>query len=108
MNNVGAIMEFKTFAEPPNYIHYLGEAIGECTELIPLRSNKYDNTLSKLDRWNEIRAMFRDDKIILKMMAVEPGNLHPNNFYCVEWVQKSRQDLVALAKDKRSAAEHFY
>ena len=52
--------------------------------------------------------MFKDDKVILKMMAVDASTLHPNNFYCLDVVQSKRQDLISKARDKRSSAEDFY
>ena len=88
MNNVGALIEFRTFAEAPEYIHKLGEVIGECTGLIPLRSFKQNTNLTRLERWNEIRAMFKDDKVILKMMDVDPASLGPRNFHCLDVVQR--------------------
>ena len=88
MNNVGALIEFRTFAEAPEYIHKLGEVIGECTGLIPLRSFKQNTNLTRLERWNEIRAMFKDDKVILKMMDVDPASLGPRNFQCLDVVQR--------------------
>ena len=75
-----------TYGEPPDYIHYLCEAIGECTGLIPLRKYKDDRGLTKKERWAEIRGMFRDHKVILKMMEIEPRKLQPNNFYCLDQV----------------------
>ena len=52
--------------------------------------------------------MFKDDKVILKMMAVDASSLHQNNFYCLDVVQSKRQDLISKARDKRSSAEDFY
>ena len=38
VNTTQSVIEMYTFFEPPDYIHYLGEAIGECAGLIPLRT----------------------------------------------------------------------
>ena len=79
VNTTGAVLEMNTYAEPPSYIHYLGEAIGECTGLIPLRTENSDvgKRMTKTERWKEIRAMFNDHQVILKMIDIDPREIPP-------------------------------
>ena len=35
LNNCQSVCEFYTFGQPPDYIFYIGEALGEATSFIP-------------------------------------------------------------------------
>ena len=39
VNTIQSVKEIYTYGSPPDYIHYLCEAIGECTGMIPLRAS---------------------------------------------------------------------
>ena len=72
-NKTRATVEFSSYALPPDYIHYIGEAIGEITLQIPLRTPSIVNDssslkkLSKEERWKEIRTMFYNPEVIINM-----------------------------------------
>lgn len=54
VNICQSLCEFYTFCEPPDYIYYIGEVLGEAAGFIPLRVEDSSKHLSRADRWKEI------------------------------------------------------
>ena len=86
VNTTQAVVEMNTYSSPPDFIFYLAEAIGVCTGQLASHdySDEADSKFTKKDRWNEIRQMFKDHKVILKMKEIAPRDMNPNLFYLVD------------------------
>ena len=83
--------EFYSYGTPPDFIFYIGEALGEATSKIPLRTGYPDQQISREDRWEEIRAMFHWHAIILDLMEVNPMNIKDEQFAALELLKTERQ-----------------
>ena len=94
--NVGqAVCEFYSFCTPPDYIFYIGEALGEASSLIPMRTGEHQlKQLSREERWEEIRAMFRVHTIILDLMDVNPLKIKDEKFRAFKMLQTERAAVV--------------
>ena len=99
MNKKGAVVEMNTYSDPPDYIFYLAEAIGVCTGQIPTRtfSEASNSRCTKQQRWEEIKGMFTDHAVVLKMFDLDPRTIHPGNFYLLDIISKDHHDLVEKA-----------
>ena len=73
LNVCQSLCEFYSFGNPqPDYIFYIGEAVGELGGFIPLKTTVEEYSISREARWNEIRAMFRNPMLILDLMNLDP------------------------------------
>ena len=103
-NKTRATVEFYSYAEPPDYIYYIGEVIGEITCQIPLRTPSIvDETrtvqkLSKEERWKEIRTMFYDPQVILNMYEqLNTNNLTEDHFLSLNRLNLFHQYAIKRA-----------
>lgn len=77
--------EFYCWAEPPDYIFYCGEVLGETVSFIPQRTGQGANLeLSREARWEEIRAMFSVHSIIIDLMDVDPLKIKDEKFQALK------------------------
>ena len=72
VNVCQSVCEFYSFGEPPDYIFYIGESLGEAACMIPHRTGLWNKQVSREERWTEIRAMFKTNSIILDLMDIDP------------------------------------
>ena len=72
LNVCQSVCEFYSFGYPPDYILYIGECLGEACGFIKHRTGEPHLIVSREQRWEEVRAMFRVHRIILDLMEVDP------------------------------------
>ena len=90
--NVGqSVCEFYSYGTPPDYIFYIGEALGEAASMIPLRTGIPELAISREQRWEEIRAMFHWHAVILDLMEVDVMKIKDEQFSALELLKTERQ-----------------
>jgi len=107
LNTGQSVCEFYSYSKPPDYIFYVGEALGEASGLIPKRVEHSQRHLSREDRWKEIHAMFRAHDVILSLMDVDPRLIKEEGFYALKALQ-ARPEVIEQANKLRSFAFQFY
>ena len=89
-----SLCEFYSYGEPPDFIFYIGEVLGEVSGKIPLRMADETQQISREERWKEIRAMFRCHACILDLMDVDPIKIDEKNFEALDILQTTMPEVI--------------
>ena len=76
--------------------------------MIPQRTGEPHKIVSREQRWEEVRAMFRVHRIILDLMDMDPYKITADRLRAYHLLENERKEMVEKAKAKRSFAFEFF